>query len=64
MWMNHDYAHCINCRPDCPSGCFRAQLSRDLLRYGKLAPYAINFPVSYMHFRGTDECPRGGGKNE
>lgn len=59
--MNHDYAHCFDFTNDCPKDCFRAQLARDLLKYGKLAPYAINFPVSYMHFKGTDECPRKDG---
>ena len=57
--MNHDYAHCADFKDDCPKKCFRAQLVRDLQRYGKLAPYAINFPVSWMHLKGTDECKRG-----
>lgn len=52
--MNHDYAHCINCRPDCPRGCFRAQLTWDLQYATK--PYT----VAWACFKGTEECPRRG----
>ena len=48
--MNHDYAHCIDFKDDCPKECFRAQLVRDLER---------NFPymeVSWMNFKDTHEC--------
>lgn len=47
--MNHDYAHCIDYKDDCPKECFRAELVRDLkeqkIRY-----------ASWMSFKGTDEC--------
>ena len=56
--MNHDYAHCADFTDGCPKKCFRAQLVRDLQKYGKLAPYGINFPISWAHFKGTDECKR------
>lgn len=54
--MNHDMAHCADYTEDCPKGCFRAQLVRDLQSYGKLAPYGINFPISWMSFKNTEEC--------
>ena len=60
--MNHDYAHCLDFREDCPKKCFRAQLVRDLKRYGKLYPYAVNTPVSWLHFAGTEECLRKDGE--
>lgn len=56
--MNHDYAHCADFTDKCPKKCFRAQLVRDLKKYGKLAPYAINFPISWQHFKGTEECKK------
>ena len=56
--MNHDYAHCLDFQKCCPTKCFRAQLSRDLEKYGKLAPYAINFPITWSHFEGTEECKK------
>ena len=61
--VNHDYAHCINFREDCPKKCFRAQLVRDLECFGKLWPYGVNYPISWMHFRGTAECMRKDGKH-
>lgn len=55
--MNHDYAHCIDCTDDCPEDCFRAQLVRDLDRYGEiLFPGHAVYPVSWMHLKGTEEC--------
>ena len=54
--MNHDYAHCLDFSKDCPKKCFRAQLVRELESYGKLAPYAVNMPVSWAHFKDTEEC--------
>ena len=60
--MNHDYAHCLDYKDDCPKECFRAQLVRDLRKYGNLAPYAINIPVTWMHFEGTEECMRKDGE--
>ena len=54
--MNHDYAHCADFNSKCPSACFRAQLVRDLDNIDK------RIPMSWMHFRGTDECPRKDGE--
>lgn len=48
--MNHDYAHCLDFCDDCPKACFRAKLSRDLENI------PIWYPVSWMHFKGTEEC--------
>lgn len=50
--MNHDYAHCLDYKPDCPKECFRSQLVRDLENLDR------RIPVSWMHLGGTDECPR------
>lgn len=50
--MNHDYAHCADYRKDCPKDCFRAQLVRDLKQRTDL----IWLRVSWIHFKGTDEC--------
>lgn len=52
--MNHDYAHCLDYSKDCPSKCFRAELVRDLHRRNDLWLK----PVSWMHFKGTEECKR------
>lgn len=49
--MNHDYAHCIDYSPDCPAECFRARITEDALKR--------NLTISFMHFKGTDECTRG-----
>ena len=56
--MNHDYEHCADFKDDCPKKCFRAKLVRDLQRFGKLAPYAFNYQISWMHFKGTEECKK------
>lgn len=53
--MNHNYAHCIDYRSNCPKRCFRAKLVREYEQYGKLAIYAFGF-VSWGHFYGTEEC--------
>ena len=50
--MNHDYEHCLDFCDDCPKACFRAQLSRDLENV------PIWYPVSWMHFKGTEECKK------
>ena len=50
--MNHDYAHCADFKDSCPEDCFRAQLVRDLQRYGDMK----GFPVSWMHLEGTEAC--------
>ena len=55
--MNHDYAHCMDYRDDCPTECFRARLTKDALD----KHYTI---VSFMHFEGTEECKRKEGRNE
>jgi len=52
--MNHDYAHCLDCKKDCPESCFRAQLTREVATNELL----WNIPLSWMHFEGTKECPR------
>ena len=57
--MNHDYAHCLNFRDDCPKECFRAQLSRDLRKY----PYP-GFFIIWANLKGTEECMRKGDKDE
>lgn len=49
--MNHDYAHCMDYRDDCPMECFRARLTKDALD----KHYTI---LSFMHFENTDECKR------
>ena len=54
--MNHDYAHCADYESRCPKDCFRGELVRDLRARGDLAW----LPVSWVHFKGTDECKRGG----
>ena len=54
--MNHDYEHCLAYTSDCPIQCFRGALVRDLDR----RPHPL--PVSWIHFRGTDECMQKGGK--
>ena len=48
--MNHDYAHCADFIRSCPTGCFRAELVRDIdsVPDEKL--------VSWVHFRNTPEC--------
>ena len=55
--MNHDYAHCLDFRDDCPKQCFRAQLVRDFEVNEDLAEVWL----SWMHFGGTAECKRKGG---
>ena len=48
--MNHDYAHCLDYKDDCPKECFRGQLVRDAQENH---PFIL---VSWMNFEGTDEC--------
>ena len=57
--MNHDYAHCLDMKKDCPKSCFRAQLTREVERRDDLQ----GIPLTWTHFKGTDECKRGK-KNE
>jgi hypothetical protein len=55
--MNHDYAHCISFREDCPQKCFRAQLSRDAINNRNV----VGIWMTFMNFRGTEECMRKDG---
>ena len=48
--MNHDNAHCLDYKYDCPKECFRGQLVRDVLDNPQV------MVVSWMSFEGTDEC--------
>ena len=48
--MNHDYAHCMDYRDDCPMECFRARLTKEALDK--------HYTMGFMHFEGTDECKR------
>lgn len=48
--MNHDYAHCMDYRDDCPMECFRARLTKEA--------FDKKLTVSFMHLEGTDECKR------
>lgn len=50
--MNHDYAHCLDFKRNCPKDCFWAQLQRDLMKRFYL------LPLTYAHFKDTEECPR------
>lgn len=51
--MDHDYAHCLDYRDDCPKECFRGELVRDLMTNPN-AP-RIN---TWSHLRETDICIR------
>ena len=57
--MNHENAHCLEFRKDCPQECRRAQMSRDLENQNMAGTW-----VSYASFIGTDECPKRKEKNE
>lgn len=52
--MNHDYAHCLDWSPSCPSKCFRGELVKDLHKKQDL----WNKPVTWSHFKGTEECKK------
>lgn len=52
--MNHDYAHCSDYSPDCPKDCFRAELIRDLKQRVDL----LGLTLTFMHFKGTEECKK------
>lgn len=54
--MNHDYAHCMDYRYDCPMECFRARLTKEALDK--------HYTMGFMHFENTDECKREDGRNE
>lgn len=53
--MNHDAAHCLDYNDSCPSGCYRAELIRDL----RDDPEMDGIPVSWSHLEGTIDCPKG-----
>ena len=57
--MNHDNAHCLDFKKNCPKKCFRAQLVREVEEIEELQ----FIPLTWAHFKGTEECPRGK-KNE
>lgn len=50
--MNHDASHCLDYEKSCPKSCDRANLTEEL----KKIDYFL--PISWMHFRGTNECPK------
>ena len=51
--MNHDATHCADYnRKLCPKKCYRAELTEEL----KHIHYLL--PISYAHFKGTEECPK------
>ena len=52
--MNHDYAHCMDHRDDCPKDCFRAKLKKKKKKRIDL----LGMPFTWMHFKGTKECKR------
>ena len=52
--MNHDYAHCLDMEKNCPKSCFRAQLTREVERRSDLQ----GIPLTWAHFKGTDECTK------
>ena len=53
--MNHDNAHCLDFKKNCPKKCFRAQLTREVEEIEELQ----FIPLTWAHFKGTEECPRG-----
>lgn len=56
--MNHDATHCLDYKKSCPKSCYRAQLTKEL----KEIDYTL--PVSWMHYKGTKECPKERGERE
>lgn len=57
--MNHDYAHCLDWSKDCPKTCFRAKLTEDLTK-PETQWILLSVPISWVHFKGTIHCKRGG----
>lgn len=53
--MTHDYAHCLDFKRTCPKECFRAKLVRDLDKR-----HLDRIGISWMHLKGTEECPLKG----
>ena len=60
--MNHDATHCADYTTACPKSCYRAELTADLRKRNDL----LWLPMSFAHFKGTDECPKypKGGKED
>ena len=54
--MNHDRVHCANYSDDCPKGCFRGELVRDLKRMHK---DRWDSSASFADLEGTDGCLKG-----
>lgn len=54
--MNHDRVHCANYSDDCPKGCFRGELVRDLKRKYK---DRWDSNASFADLEGTDGCLKG-----
>ena len=50
--MTHDVTHCLDMDARCSPACFRCLVTRDL---GK-RPDLIGVPLSWAHFKGTEEC--------
>lgn len=50
--MNHDATHCLDYKEACSKVCYRARLTADLQQRGDLQ----GLPMSWAHFKGTDEC--------
>lgn len=48
--MNHDATHCADWTPECPTSCYRAQLTEELQRI------VYPLPTSWANFRTTSEC--------
>ncbi len=53
--MNHDMAHCADYIEDCPKGCYRGELVRDLKQKQK---YDWWKDVNWVSLKGTDGCLR------
>ena len=54
--MNHDRVHCANYSDDCPKGCFRGELVRDLKRMHK---DRWDSSASFADLEGTEGCLKG-----
>jgi hypothetical protein len=52
--MNHDATHCADYTTACPKSCYRAELTADLRKRTDL----LWLPMSFAHFKGTEECPK------
>ena len=52
--MNHDATHCADYTTACPKSCYRAELTADLRKRIDL----LWLPMSFAHFKGTEECPK------